>query len=311
MSEALYNSEQLAGLVQEENVFDGVFECLHGIWGNEDAMSDRELAQSEYRTRLLEQQLSRFYPALYEELQQQTSSHPVTDADSDSIVIMDALSLREAFRLAKDLPESHADWDVDVSWAMVEQLPTDTKFACQAWFDRNAPSAVNRDDFRYIGSQDVPKLPGTDPEYIWTRFPDHRLEGALKGNYSVEDVLDIYEDTKTLLEDIIHQSVHKRFLVTSDHGYVNHLGHNPYRLSDDEEAALSEKFSGRYGAVGNSQPYRLLEDANIIERVRDQHVLRGHYASTGRGASKKIMHGGMSFTECMTPVIEINTTGGN
>jgi len=40
----------------------------------------------------------------------------------------------------------------------------------------------------------------------------------------VEEVEDIYEDVKALLEDIIHESGHDEFLVTSDHGYVNHLG---------------------------------------------------------------------------------------
>ncbi len=313
MSEALYGSGELESLVKEENVFDGVFECLRYIWGDPDAMSDRNLANAEYHTRLLERQLERFYPSLYDDLQNQLGNHPVKNLQSGCGVIMDGLSLREGFQLQQDLSEEHSNWKVSLSWAMIEQLPSDTKFACQAWFGRNGPSAVNQDNFRFIGSQEVPKLPGTDPEYVWTRFPDERLEGALKGNYTMEEIRDIYEDTKTLLTDIITESVHESFLVTSDHGYVNHLGNNPYTLDDDQRESLASKFSSRYGEVGNGQAYRLLENTNVLERIRNQYVIRGHYSQTKRGASKKIMHGGMSLPECMTPVLRVKTnpTGGN
>ena len=270
-------------------------------------MSDRNLANAEYHTRLLERQLERFYPPLYDNLQNQLGNHPVKNIQSGCGVIMDGLSLREGFRLEQDLTNEYDTWDVSLSWAMIEQLPSDTKFACQAWFGRNGPSAVNQDNFRFIGSQEVPKLPGKDPTYVWTRFPDERLEGALKGNYAMEEIHHIYEDTKTLLTDIITESVHDTFLVTSDHGYVNHLGNNPYTLTDEQEEAMSSKFSGRYREAANGQAYRLLRYANIIEQVRDQFVVCGHYKPNTRGASKKIMHGGMSLTECMTPVLEITT----
>jgi len=219
---------------------------------------------------------------------------------------MDALSLREGFRLEQELADEH-DWSVSLSWAPIERLPSETQFICREWFDAQSPSAVSRDDFRFVGDLDVPKLPGTSPEYVWTRHPDQRLEGALKGNYSVEEVEDIYEDVKALLEDIIHESGHDEFLVTSDHGYVNHLGNSPYSLTDEQEEALSSKFSGRFREVANGQAYQLLERAKVIERVREHYMVRGHYKWTKRGATKKIMHGGFSLPECMTPVLRIST----
>ncbi|MFC6835183.1 hypothetical protein [Halomarina ordinaria] len=311
MTEGLYGAEEFDALLHKENVFDGVFECFRRIWDDEDALSDRQLDNSEYRTRLLERELAKVYPTLYDDLRDQMGDHPITSLDDGCGVIMDALSLREGFRLERELADEH-DWNVSLSWAPIERLPSETKFICPEWFGVQSPSAVDREDYRYIGDLEVPQLPDTSPEYVWTRHPDKRLEEALKGNYSTEEIEDIYEDTKTLLEDIVHESVHTSFLVTSDHGYVNHLGNSPYSLPDKQEESLSAKFSGRFCEVGNSQAYQLLEQANIIQRVRDHYLVRGHYNWTKRGATKKIMHGGFSLPECMTPVlhIETNAAGG-
>jgi hypothetical protein len=248
------------------------------------------------------------YPGLYDELIDSMGDHPITQLDSGCGVIMDALSIREGFRLEQELSDEH-DWDVSFSWGAIERLPSETQFICREWFDAQSPSAVSREDFRFIGDRDVPQLPSTDPAFVWTRHPDQRLEGALKGNYSMEEVEDIYEGVKELLEEIIQESVHDEFLLTSDHGYLNHFGNSPYSLSDDEESSLSSKFTSRFREIGNGQAYRVLENADVIKRVEDCYVVRGHYSWTKRGATKKIMHGGLSLPECMTPTLRINTRG--
>ncbi|MDS0297542.1 hypothetical protein NDI76_02145 [Halogeometricum sp. S1BR25-6] len=312
MTDGLYGQSEFDALLTEENIFDGVFECLRRIWGTENALGERELGGAEYRTRLLERELAKLYPPLYDELADQMGNHPITSLEDGCGVIMDALSLREGFRLERELADEH-DWNVSLGWAPIERLPSETQFICREWFNAQSPSTVNRDDYRYIGDLDVPQLPGTSPEYVWTRHPDNRLEAALKGNYSTEEVENIYEDAKGLLEDIVHESVHTKFLVTSDHGYVNHLGASPYTLSDELKKSLKGKFSGRLAEVSNSQAFQILEQANIIERVSDHYVVRGHYKWTKPGDTKKIMHGGFSLPECMTPLlyVETNATGGN
>lgn len=306
MSSGVYGRKEFETLLHEDDVLDGAFECLRRIWANPDALGDRRLTESEYQTRLLERELEKIYPPMYDDLREQMGGHPITAMDDGCGIIMDALSLREGFRLEQELANEH-DWSVYLSWAPIERLPSETQFICREWFDAQSPSAVSRDDFRFIGDLDVPKLPGTSPEYVWTRHPDQRLEGALKGNYSMEEVEDIYEDVKALLEDIVHESGHDEFLVTSDHGYVNHLGNSPYSLTTEQEEALSSKFNSRFREVANGQAYQLLERAKIIERVREHYMVRGHYKWTKRGATKKIMHGGFSLPECMTPVLRITT----
>lgn len=306
MTDGLYGSEELSELVRGESVLDGTFECLRRIWSKPDALADRNLNTSEYRTRALEHHLGEQEPKLYDELKASMGDHPITQLDSGCGVIMDALSFREGFQLERDLAEDH-NWDVSFDWAAIERLPSETTFICREWFDAHSPSAVNRDDYRFIGDLDVPQLPGTEPEYVWTRHPDRRLEEAMKGNYSVEGLTDIYEDVKGLLEDIVAESVHEEFLVTSDHGYVNYLGGNPYALSDSDEEALSEKFDGRHREVEDGYAFDQLRDSGVIERVGGHYVVKGHYTWTKRGASKRIMHGGFSLPECLTPVLRITT----
>ena len=305
-SRNVFTGSEVDALVREDNLFDGVFECLRRIWSDAEALDARNLSNSEYRTRVLEQELKQLYPEFYDSLVQQVGDHPVVSAESGSVVIMDALSLREGFQLERQLSEEY-EWEIELGWAPIETLPSETEFITQAWFNKHAPSAVSRSDFRFVGDLDVPQLPGTSPEFVWTRHPDKRLEAAMKGNYSTEDVADIYADTKTLLEDIINESVHTEFLISSDHGYINHLGNNPYSLRSDLEDALSAKFSGRYKEVANGYAYQQLEDAGVIKRVNDHYLVTGHFSWTKRGGAKRIMHGGLSVLECMTPVLRINT----
>ena len=308
-TETLYGREELDALVSEDDVFEGIFSCLERIWSPPKAIEDRNLANSEYRTRLLEYELTKQYPPLYDELAARMGEHPVTGMESGCGVIMDALSLREGFQLVRDLPAEYG-WEVSLSWAPVECLPTKTKFICREWFDAQGPASVSRDDFAYIGDMSVPQLPGTSPEYVWTRIPDKRLESAMKGNYSTEELTDIYDDVQTLLGNIVTESGHKEFLVTSDHGYVNELGNNPYLpLDDDIDSALSGKFAGRNREIANGQAYELLEDAGVIGHTDSQYIVKGHNSWTKRGATSRIMHGGFSLPECMTPVLRINTNG--
>jgi hypothetical protein len=305
VSDGLYSAEELGQLVREDSILDGAFECLRRIWSQSDALADGNLT-AEYKTRSLEHVLSHQEPKLYDEIKASMGDHPIRNLNSGCGIIMDALSLREGFQLLDDLPAEYG-WDVSLDWAGVERLPSETKFICREWFDAHSPSAVNRDDYRFIGDLTVPQLPGTDPEFVWTRHPDRRLEESFKGHYSSEEMTDIYEDVKGLLEDLVSESVHDEFLVTSDHGYINVHETNPYALSDSDAEALKDKFGSRFREVEDGFAYDQLRDSGVIERVGGYYVVKGYYNPTKPGASKRIKHGGFSLPECMTPVLRITT----
>lgn len=307
MNEPLWGVREVKYLT-EETVLEGAFECLRRIWQREDALDGENIAGREYRTRLLEYELSRQYPGLYDDLIGQVGNHPLTELDDGCGVILDALSLREGFQLEKELSEEF-EWEVSLDWAAVEALPTETKFIADAWFGANGgkQASMKHDDVAYIGEPEVPQLPGTTPEYVWSRFPDKRLHSAQEGKYTITELREIYTEAKELLIEIVRESAHDEFLVTSDHGYVNFSGNTPYRLSERHEEILQNKFSGRFREVENSGLLRKLEEDNITVRDGSYFMIRGHYDWTTRSASSKITHGGVSLTEVMTPALTIKT----
>lgn len=307
MSEPLWGVREVEHLT-EGDLLDGAFECLRRIWQREDALDGKVVAGREYRTRLLEYELTRQYPGLYDDLVGRVGNHPLTELDDGCGVIMDALSLREGFQLEREL-SAEFDWEVSFDWAAVEALPTETEFIADAWFGANGgkQASMKHDDVTYLGEPEVPQLPGTDPEYVWSRFPDKRLHSAQEGKYTITELREVYEEAKELLIEIVNESAHDEFLVTSDHGYVNFSGNNPYRLSEEHEEILKDKFSGRFREVENSGLLRKLEEDDITLRNDDYFMVRGHYDWTTRSASSKITHGGVSLTEVMTPTLSIKT----
>jgi hypothetical protein len=88
---------------------------------------------------------------------------------------------------------------------------------------------------------------------------------------------------------------------------VNFSGNNPYRLSEEHEEILKDKFGGRFREVENSGLLRKLEEDDITVRDDNHFIVRGHYDWTTRSASSKITHGGVSLTEVMTPILSIKT----
>lgn len=309
MSELLWGVSEMKHLT-EQHVLDGAFECFRRIWQNEGALDEENIASQEYRTRLLEHELARQYPDLYTELASQVGDHPLTDLNDNCGIILDALSIREGFQLERELSKEFS-WDVSLHWAATEELPTETEFIANTWFSANGgkQASMKHNNVTYVGEPEIPRLPGTNPEYIWSRFPDKRLHSAKEGNYTITNIREIYEEAKELLIDIIAESAHSKFLVTSDHGYINFSGNNPYRLSDEHEEVLKDKFSGRSREVENSGFLRQLEEDEIIQRYKEHFMIRGHYNWAIRGTSSKITHGGVSLTEVMTPVLSIRTNG--
>ena len=311
MSNGIYGVEEVRHLLQED-VFAGAFECLRRIWQAPGAFEARSVVKHEYRTRLLEHELHRQHPSLYEELLDRVGDHPLSRLTNGCGVIMDGLSVREGFQLAADLADDH-DWNVEYEWAACEAVPTETKFIAQEWFGANGGKQASQlhDDVAYVGEPEVPQLPGTSPEYVWSRFPDKRLHGSQEGQYTLTELSEVYSEARELLVDIIKESVHDEFVVTSDHGYVNFNGRNPYRLTDEAETILKDKFGGRYREVEHSGLLRQLEKDDIIVRSDGYYLVQGHYEWTTRGASERIDHGGLTLVEAMTPVLTIDTSEGD
>lgn len=303
MSEELYGQDELEALITENDPVVGVVACLRRLWSDPNALDKRQLEKLEFQSRLLEQVVHSQYPNLYDDLVERigTGFDPLADVSSGCCVIADALSLREGFQLERDLADEQ-EWDVELDWTVCPALPTRTRFATQTWFDSHAPSAVRRDDYEYIGGENI-RVPNTDPAYVWMRFPDEKLHGAVEGRHVVEPIADVYDHTKRILTNIVEQATHDSVVVTSDHGYINFAGRNPYSLLEDAEEIFEAKFDGRFCEVVNSHPLRELEEQGYTVRSDGYYLVAGHYEW---GRHSTITHGGVSLLECLTPVLRID-----
>lgn len=303
MSEELYGHAELEALITDSDLLAGAVACLRRLWSDPQALDRRHLETLEFRSRLLEKVLHSQYPELYEDILDRvgTGADPVEDITSGCCVIADALSLREGIQLERDLA-TEQDWDVELEWTTCPALPTRTRFATQKWFGSHAPSAVRRDDYEYIGGENI-RVPNTDPAYVWMRFPDKKLHDAMEGRHVVEPVADVYDHTKRMLTKIVKQASHGSVTVTSDHGYINFAGHNPYSLSDAAEEIFEARFNSRYCEVVNSHPLRELEEQGYTVRFDGHYLVAGHYEW---GRHSTITHGGVSLLECLTPVLRID-----
>lgn len=305
MSEGLWGVEEVDKLLYEDDLMDGLFELYRRIWEDKTAFKEENLARREYETRLLDLEIHRQYPSLYVDMLDRVGDHPIGQLKEGCGVIMDALSIREGFRLADELNAEY-DWDISLDWEATETLPTETKFIADEWFGANGgkQASILNDNVTYIGEPEVPQLSNETLQFVWSRFPDKRLHGAQEGQYTLTELTDVYEETKQVLVDIITESSHTKFVVSSDHGYANFAGSNPYTLTDEFTEILSDKFDGRFHKVTNSGLLQKLERNGITLRSHGYYIVKGHYEWTGRN---DITHGGFSVPEVMTPVLEINT----
>lgn len=300
---SLFDASHIASLVESDDILDGVVECYERIWGAADALEQRNLGANEYNSRVLERLIARQYPSLYDDVlgRADPETHPLRTTSANCRVIADSLSLREAFQLCRDWEDE--SWEVSFDWTVVPAVPTTTEFACRAWFNRHAPSAVTTDDFTYLGGNEV-TLTNSSPEHIWMMYADNRLHNSTHGSSTIEDVSDIYETTKGLLEDILSRTVHETVFITSDHGYLNFIGNNPYWLSDEAKARVGAHFGDRYCEVSNDAALHELEEQGVTVRKDGHYMLKGHYERGSR--THRFTHGGASLLESVTPALTVS-----
>lgn len=304
MSErALFEKKHIQSLIESPDILEGVVESYREIWDKDDALDERELGANEYLSRVLEQVIADQYPSVYKELFDRIDpdAHPLKATSAGCRVVADSLSLREAFKLCRDWES--AEWDVEFDWTVVPAVPTTTKFACQAWYNRNAPSAVHQDGFTHLGGNEV-NLQNSTPETVWMMYADNRLHHSTHGSSTIQAVDDIYETTRGLLETIFSRTIHDTVLITSDHGYLNFLGNNPYSLSDSADSRIRDYFDDRFCEVSNDSALHGLEEEGFTVRDSGHYMLKGHYHRPNR--SRRFTHGGASLLECLTPALTVS-----
>ncbi len=281
----------LSQLIQADDPMPVIWKYLQSLWRPEAESGETYFKQGERRTMYLEKVLGTAYPELYREILPDCCLRCNLDVESVKVPIiwMDALSLREALLLCRDL-----DADCELSFAY-SRLPSETTFYKEAIFYPWRAKTVEIKDVNRLS------LDG-DERGVWCPIPDKELED-IKGRVKVRTQTDIYKKSRQVLLNICETLYGNEFLVTSDHGYIStetHFLPLPRRLQGAMQAIFS---ASRYAEI-NTKADELIEAGYIVQH--GGHYLVGNrYAWATRGKYKVMLHGGISLLECLVPVLRI------
>lgn len=287
---------RLAGLLEHLIAADDpmpvIWDYLCGLWRPEEESGDTYFKRGERRTMELEKVLGDSYPELYGQILPDRCSRCNFDVEAADVPIiwLDALSLREALLLRRDL-----DAACDLSFAY-SCLPSETVFYKDAIFRPWDVKKVELKDLENLW------LDG-DERGVWCPIPDKELED-IKGRVKVQGQVEIYERSRDTLLEICDALRGDEFVVTSDHGYVSFETHFLTLPTKRLEGAMRNIFGGSRYAEAETQADELIEAGYVVEH-EGHHLVKNRYAWATRGKYKVMLHGGISLLECLVPVLRI------
>ncbi|MBS7627954.1 hypothetical protein KEJ36_03975, partial [Candidatus Bathyarchaeota archaeon] len=119
-------------------------------------------------------------------------------------------------------------------------------------------------------------------------YPDAPLHGAVK--YKIAEVQDVSRVVGDLVQLVLELSQVSDLVMTGDHGYI-FLGKSPNRYLW-RWISRSERYGGSYGSYG-------LEVDGVTV------ALGRFHAPDVRRSGAFIIHGGVSLTESLVPIITV------
>lgn len=290
MTDSLQFGGLLERLIAADDPVPVIWDYLCDLW-DPDEPRDTYFTQGEKRTMYLEKVLGDSYPELYGEILPDRCSRCNFDVEAIDVPIiwLDALSLREALLLCRDL-----DAACDLSFAY-SCLPSETVFYKDAIFRPWDVKKVELKDLEDLW------LDG-DERGVWCPIPDDELED-IKGRVKVRGQAEIYEDSLNALLDICDALHGDEFVVTSDHGYISTETHF-LPLPRRWKGAMKNIFDGSRYAEAETEADDLIEAGYVVEH-NGYHLVNNRYAWATRGKYKVMPHGGISLLECLVPVLRI------
>lgn len=290
MTDSLQLGVLLERLIAANDPLPVIWDYLCDLW-NPNEPGDTYFSQGEKRTMYLERVLGASYPELYSEILPDRCSCCNFDVEAIDVPIiwLDALSLREALLLCRDL-----DAACDLSFAY-SCLPSETVFYKEALFQPWDAKTVELKDLDNLW------LDG-DERGVWCPIPDKELED-IKGRVKVQGQVEIYErarDTLLAICDALHGD---EFVVTSDHGYISTETHF-LPLPRRWKGAMQNIFGASRYAEAETKADALIDAGYVVEH-NGYHLVNNRYAWATRGKYKVMLHGGISLLECLVPVLRI------
>jgi hypothetical protein len=292
-------TDDIRHLVEDDDPVDIVWELLWDVWSPaaEDIASQYEREQSSVS---VEWSLYNVYQELYTEvLPDRCVTEPSLSVPEDgALVVMDAMSVREAPLFIEALDDAGYQTDVGYEYATVpsETIP---------FRERVGYANLKKQYDTEHASSYSPSLDG-DEQIVWAPYPDSLAENIQAGKTEIGTVEEMYEKTEQTLLSILSQLDADQVVVRSDHGYVRLESGYGFPSSDHHRSRMQEVFSGgRHVSVGETDASDLVEEGIVVEED-GYYVPVGRFTWPARGKYSTYQHGGLGLTEVLTPSIEIN-----
>jgi hypothetical protein len=284
-------------------------------------MDDREAALNDLE-RGVYRGFFEAYDLLLERASAQDGSYVLALFDECPFVIVaDSLSVREAVLLEQRPPRfwepRRSEWQVKCEGFAVAPFPPMTESLSSLLLGVSGP-ASGRDrphfTYRYVaGPEHIPAMPRSGSLLVWMRLPDTALEQVtVAQTHTVADAFDSMVETLT---KVLEVSGRGEALVTSDHGYLyardaNQYWPMPRRVEEIARSAFPRASRVRSLTDQRTRGLRDHESPAVEQRFfafGEAHAtIRGRYWWGSVSPNDRCTaHGGLSFVECLVPVLRI------
>jgi hypothetical protein len=271
---------------------DALFSALLKIWRDVKTPVKEHYRQGEGLSLQLEDAIYRIYPEIYDYIikagREQRKIIELTGGNS-CLIVMDGMSIREV-----GLVKPQNGYRLSISYAYSE-IPSETEFFILRNFGCRSVEELKRKDmpFQFIHlmrEEDMERIgDNKTPLLIWSIFPD-KLFSEFTIGFETPDLSRVFEYTSRILDGILERVIgFERIIITSDHGYFV----DTYSWEGLRDFPSAERYT-------EVIPEHL---KRYCRQVADWWVLFGRYNTIKRGRYVHIRHGGLSFLECIVPLI--------
>jgi len=283
--------EDIRKLIDADDVIMELWQILNKIWVFENDI-ERYFRKHEQEVNELEYKMSVIFYEIYDYLHKKIcEERPHIELPA---IVLDGMSIREGNLLIADL-EEHG-YEIIEHTYMLSALPSRTSY-----FREKLGMS-----FREVMCREIPSEIDFST-LIWVRCPDYILHHASE----ILPPPKAYELTRDFLLKMLDRAdISGIITITSDHGYI--ITDYVWPVPESDRRFLREVFgSYRYAKNTDISPERLTalkavpkHKSYLLIDERYSYV-KGRYFWPARGPKRVIAHGGISFMECLIPLIRV------
>ena len=298
MRELKIPNKLVENLVEKDNPFPTIFAHLtQNIWKPQEDLSD--YFQQDVGAKEFEKFLQDTYFELFtEELPKHASGSLDVDLNSQNLVLLDMLSIREAVLLKEHLEDEGYEVEFNYSFSA---MPSTTE-AFKKKID--LPEKKKEYKFKKINDPQNFSLDG-DEDFVWSSFPDKWLESIQEGKKVLSSDEEVYEKTQKHLDEILDQIEGEEIVVTSDHGYNVQKGAYQFSLASSDQKKIKEVMGNNRSIRDIDVDAEKLVDAGFLVRYDGYLMAQSRNIWPIGGSYAIYQHGGVSLMECITPKLKI------